>query len=243
MVVKFIYLQIKNPAMDIEHIPETDEPIEDPNFYDFSVKDLESDKEIQKSRKLEAEFKKMMSESLRIVTDAFHAVESPYKNLKHFILHKALSVPFLCDSYQGKWGKKEFYFCSIKYTSTVQAGRVYNSGADYYFAGLIDLEKTYPHTVIQPETFALKIQNLFSKRDINFKYSKKFSRKFMVDTEDKEALQMLVFNKDLDRIATHPAAQIEFNGRQCYFRANLKPVSMEEAENFVDLAKILLEVL
>ena len=36
--------------MDKKHIPEQDEPIEDPAFYDFSVTDLETDKEIQKKR-------------------------------------------------------------------------------------------------------------------------------------------------------------------------------------------------
>ena len=130
----------------------------------------------------------------------------------------------------------------IEYITKLHVGRLSNASDNYYFVGLIDLAKTYPHTLVQPETIELKIQDLFSKRDTDFKSSKKFSRKFQVDTKDKDALEMLVFNKDLDRIADHPSAEFELNEKECYFRASVKPVSIEEAEDFVDLAKILLEV-
>ncbi len=225
--------------MDIDDL----EDIDDLTVPDFSGDDFADDKQIQKKRILEAEFKKMTEDSIKVITDAFCAQISSHKNLKHFLLHKTIAIPTLIESYQGKWGNKAIHFCVFQYTSSVYAGKLYNAGENNYFVGLIDLDKTYPHTIVQPETIALKIEDLFTKTDVDFAHAKRFSWKFHAITEDKTALEMLFFNKDLDRIAQFPLTEFELNNRQCYFRENRKPVSLREAENFVELAKILLEVL
>lgn len=212
------------------------------SFDDFAVDDFANDKMIKEKRRLEAEFAKMMKESLKIVTDAFNAKESSHKNLKGFLLHRTVSIPFLTESYQGKWKNRDFYFCVFEYTSSVYAGRLQHWGENKYFAGLITLNKTYPHTLAQPETIALKVEDLFTKTDVDFEHAKKFSRKFHVITKDKAALEMLLFNKDLDKIANYPLAEFELDEQHCYFRAGRKPVSISEAENFIALAKSLLEV-
>jgi hypothetical protein len=228
---------IKKQAMDI------DEDSLDAGLYDFSGDDFANDKEIQKLRKEEAEFNKMMNDSIKIVAEAFNAKKSSHKNLKHFLLHRSVSIPYVTDSYLGRWKNRDIYFCVFEYESSVHAGRLHSSGSNYYFAGLIELDKTYPHTLAQPETIAIKLENLVTKLDIDFKYAKKFSRKFHVITKDEHLLEMLFMNKDLDQLANHPSAEFELKDRQCYFRANRKPVSLAEAEKFVELAKTFLEVI
>ncbi len=223
--------------MDID-----DAPL-DPDFYDFSGDDFAGDKEIQKIRKEEAAFNKMMNDCISMVTHAFGASPASHRNLKHFLLHKSVHTPFVRESYEGRWKQHTFYFCIFQYSSSVHAGRLYNSGTDHYFAGLINLGKTYPHTIGQPETLALKLENLVLKTDVDFSHAKKFSRRFHVICKDREALQTLLFNKDLNRLAAHPDAEFELNEKQCYFRPNRKPISPEVTTDFIGLVKVLLELL
>ncbi|GAB2815596.1 hypothetical protein [Ferruginibacter profundus] len=209
----------------------------------MDIDDFANDKEIIKNRKLEAELLRLRDSSIKNVADTFNAQKSSHKNLKQFLLHKSVSIPFVFESYEGKWKNRGFYFCIFSYESSVHAGRINNSGVDYYFAGVFDLAKNYPHTIAQPETVALKIENLITKADVDFDHAKKFSRKFYLVTKDRQALEILFLNKDLDRITEHPGAEFELNENQCYFRTGRKPVSPEEAGAFIELAKILLEIL
>jgi hypothetical protein len=181
----------------------------------------------------------MIDDSTKIVTDAFNAKASSHKNLKQFLLHKSINIPFIIESYEGKWKNRDIYFCILQYESSVHAGRVNNSGSDNYFAGVIDLDRSYPQTIAQPETIALKIENLVTKADVDFSHAKKFSWKFHVITKDRSALELLFHNKELNEIAQYPAAEFELLGSQCYFRLDRKPVSIDGAEKFVELAKTL----
>lgn len=219
-----------------------DERPSDACFYDFSGDDFANDKDIQKIRKEQEAFDQMMKDSIQIVADAFTAKRSSHKNLKHFLLHKSVSIPFVSDSYLGSWKNRAIYFCVFEYESSVHAGKLHNTGSNYYFAAMIELDKTYPHTLAQPETLAIKLENLVTKLDVDFKHAKKFSRKFHVITKDAHALENLFITRELDRLAQHAGAEFELLDRQCYFRANRKPVSIAEAEKFVALAKIFVEV-
>ncbi len=215
----------------------------DASFYDFSEDDFANDKEMQKIRKEQEAFDQMMKESISIVADAFNAKRSSHKNLKHFLLHKSVSIPFVSDSYLGSWKNRAVYFCVFEYESSVHAGKLHSSGSNYYFAAMIELNKPYPHTLAQPETLAIKLENLVTKLDVDFKHAKKFSRKFHVITKDAHALENLFITKDLDQLAQHAGAEFELLDRQCYFRANRKPVSIAEAEKFVAVAKTFLEIM
>jgi hypothetical protein len=147
------------------------------------------------------------------------------------------------ESYLGSLGRKPVFFSIIQYRSSVSAGRVRFSGSNNYFVGVITLERSYPHTIIQPETAALKISNLFVKGDVDFKHAKWFSFKFHVITKDEDRLRRLFENVDLNRLTKFGNAEIEINDTQCYFRATRKPVSQEEAQVFIELAKTICEIL
>lgn len=209
---------------------------------DFSGDDFGHLKWIQEKRKEEAEFNKMIADSIHIVASAFNANSSSHKNLKHFLLHKAVSIPLISDSYLGSWKNRPVYFCIFEYESSTSIARFNDTGSNYYFAGMIGLNKNYPHTLAHPETIALKIENLFTRLDIDFAHAKRFSSKFHIMCKDKISLETLLLNKDLDRLCRNNTAEFELLDKQCYFRVSRKPVSLNEAEQFVEFAKVLIEL-
>lgn len=201
------------------------------------IDDFANDKEIIKSREELAAFNKMMAESIDIVSKKFNGKEASHKNLKGFILHKSIDQPFIGESYEGKYSNRKIYYSVFYYHSSVRAGRVQNSGTDNYFCGVIQLNQSYPHTIAQPETLALKIENLLTKTDVDFAHAKKFSRKFHVISKDAGKLKSLLQFKELNILADFPEAEFELLEKQCYFRASRKPVNHKQAELFAELAK------
>lgn len=224
--------------MQIE--PEDDSP--NVPVPDFSGDDFGHLKWIQEKRKAEAEFNKMMTDSIKVVSLAFNAKPSSHKNLKHFLLHKEVSIPIISDSYLGSWKNRPVYFCIFEYESSTSIAKSNERGSNYYFAGMIGLDKSYPHTLIHPETMAIKIENLFTRLDVDFPHAKRFSRKYHVMCKDKDSLKTLLLPKDLDSLSWNNFAEFELKEKQCYFRVSRKPVSLAEAEKFIELGKNLIEL-
>jgi hypothetical protein len=210
---------------------------------DFSDPEFDNDKEVKKWREEEKAFAMYIDDCIQIVSGSFNASKSSHKNLKGFELHKVIDTPFIIESHSGSIGRKTVFFSIIQYHTSVRTGRTTSSGSDYYFVGVIILEKSYPHTIIQQETAALKIHNLFVPGDIDFKHARWFSFKFHVITKDEDKLRRLFENVDLERLTKFSNAEIEIKDNQCYFRTNRKPVSPEEAEIFTELAKTICEIL
>lgn len=204
---------------------------------DFSDPEFENDKDVKKWREQAKEFEKYMDDCVKIVTDTFNASISAHKNLKRFELHRLINKPFIVNSYTGGFGNEKVFFSVIQYHTSTSTVRGNSSGEDYYFVGVANLERSYPHTLIQKETAALKIHNLFVRGDVDFKHARKFSSKFHVVTKDEERLRKLVELVDLDKLVEFDNAEIEIKDNECYFRADRKPVSKEEAQIFTDLAK------
>ena len=204
---------------------------------DFSEDDFENDKEVKKWRDAEKEYEKMIDESVTLVCNAFSASTSSHKNFKGFDLHRLINLPFILETYTGTVGRKTILFSLVQYHTSMVAGRTRLSGTDEYFVGVITLERSYPHTIIQRETIALKINNLFVPGDIDFTHAKRFSSKFHVISKDEERLRRSFDNADLDRLNEFSNAEIEIRDNECYFRTGRKPASREEAEVFIELAK------
>lgn len=215
----------------------------DASMYDFTPDEFDNQKEFKEKRRKEAEHKKMMEDCIQLLGSAFDAKLSSHKNLKNFLIHDHSLYPFIVESYEGISKNKEFYCCILVYTGDEINRHIYFYGEPKYFSGLITLKTKYPHTIIQPETLAHKFENLFTKNDVDFKHSKKFSGIFHVITKNKDALQILWHNKDLNKLASFSQAQIEINERHCYFRVSEKPISLDETSNFIELAKTLMEIL
>lgn len=209
---------------------------------DFSDPEFENDKDVKKWREAEKAHLKYIQDSAQLVSNSFNANKSSHMNLKGFELHKAIDTPFIIESYRGSQGRKEIFFSIIQYHTSTRLARTNFSGTDNYFVGVITLDRSYPHTIMLPETAALKIHNLFVPGDVDFKHAKWFSFKFHVITKDEDRLKRLIENIDLNKLTRFGSAEIEFKENQCYFRANRKPVSPKEAQFFIDLARTICEI-
>lgn len=220
-----------------------DEDSLDASMYDFTPDEFDHQEEFKEKRRKEAEYKKMMEDCIQMLSDAFDAKASSHKNLKSFLIHESTTYPYLVESYEGAWKNKEFYCCILEYSGDEINRNIHHYGGPKYFAGLVTLTKKYPHTIIQPETIAHKVENLFTKNDIDFKQAEKFSRKFHVITKNKPALEIIWHNTDLDKLAVFKLAEIEIYDQQCYFKISEKPISLVETTNFIELAKTLMEIL
>ena len=89
----------------------------------------------------------------------------------------------------------------------------------------------------------LKLENLITKRDVDFSNARLFSFLFYVMTKDKFLLKLMMKDKDLNKINKFMDAEIEIIGTQCYFRVSRKAISVKEVKKFVKLGKVLAEVL
>lgn len=205
--------------------------------------DLSNDKEIRRQRKERAEHLQMIERSINVIKEAFNAKTSSRKNIKPFFLYKSIKKPSVIKSFTGEWSNKQIYVSTIQYYTSVSIPRYFNAGTDDYLIGVITLKESYPHIIIKPEVLALKIEDIFTNMDVDFTHAKLFSFLYYVITKDKETLKLKFLSKDLNRITKFPDAEIEIIGYSCYFRVSRMPISLKGAEKFVQLAKILADIL
>jgi len=207
---------------------------EDIQIPDFSGDDFANDRDVQKMRAEEKAHKEMIGRSLSILQQKLSLKESSHRNLKNFLMFKNLEATVI-DSYTAATGKP-LHVSMVKYYSSVQIGRTTDSSDDNYLFGLFPTGKSYPRTYICKETIGQKIIDLFTKMEVDFDHSKKFSRTFHVLTEDKKRLQDMLLLKDLNPLAAFPEMEVEIQNSACLFRSSRKPISPEEAEEFSELA-------
>lgn len=207
------------------------------NFDDFKF-----DPGVQENRKKQAAFLNMIRNSLLVVKEGFTASSSTNQDISSFYLHQALPAPIVHNAFTGNWNNCTVYISTISYYSAVTVGKVRSAGYDNYLIGVITLKEKYPHTIIQPEVLALKIENLFTRRDVDFSHARIFSFLFYVITKDKTLLKKLLKDRELNRINTFLDAEIEITGTQCYFRCSRKAISVAEAKKFVQLGKLITEI-
>lgn len=204
--------------------------------------DFANDKEIQRLRKARQEYAEMYDECIRVISTELFLEPASHRNMKGFVMFKTLNTPILSASFNSTAGNN-LQVSVVEYHSSYRTAKDSNSGTDIYFFGMISLQRNYPPTYIFRETAREKITDLFLKQDVDFSGQKKFSRKFHVITHDKEKLMPLLSDKPLDELAIFPELEIEINGQNCLFRVSRKPVSPEEAKQFVLLAKTIMQIL
>jgi hypothetical protein len=200
----------------------------------------ENDKDIQRMRKEQEEFDQMLEESTGIISDSLTLKTASHRNMKTFFMFKSLDTPILCESFAST--ASGLHVSTVKYHSEYKMPKIANKGTDIYFFGLLTTKKEYPETYVCRETLREKISNLFVQQDVDFKASKKFSRRFHVITKDKEKLALLLDYKELNEFCDFPNMELELNGKSCLFRCSRLPVSPKEAKRFTEMAKIVLRV-
>ena len=214
---------------------------EDQFIPDFSGDDFAQDKQIQKSRAAIKAFEKMMEESLSVIREELKVQDASHINFDEFHMFKSLS-PKITNSMKSTIQNKELRAFLAEYYFAVPTPKISNSGIDLYLFGHLSLRSNYPKTYIHGETIREKIVDIFLKQDVDFLNSKKFSGKFQVLTEDKKRLQDLFQFKKLDDLCDFPEMEIEISVNSALFRSSRKPVSIEQANTFCKLSKVLLTI-
>ncbi len=133
----------------------------------------------------------------------------------------------------------QFKLCLISYSNTFEVVNSATGGhmaeeSNNYFVGFLKLNKDFGHTLIRPETFKDKINEIFNPVEIDFNEYKKFSRRYYVISNNETILKSWIsyeFVKCLEEINNF---SIELYKDQCLFRFP-KSLSMKES---LDLCKI-----
>ncbi len=212
----------------------------EPEFIpDFSGDDFADDKEIQRARAERKAYEKLVQECLELIGEELNASKSGHINLKGFNIFKPLDAT-LKQSLKSVINEKVIWVTLVEYESAFPTARDSNWGIDQYLIGHISFNTKFPRTYIQKETLKEKIEDLFLKQDTDFRHCKKFSKKFHVVTEDKNKLAHLFQSKNLDALTDFPDLELEFFNNAALFRSSRKPISMEEAQIFCNLTKVLL---
>jgi hypothetical protein len=206
------------------------------------IDDFANDKEIQRSRREQAAFEKMIEESKEIVRQKFQMKEASESNFEEFWMMKSMA-----DSMVYETMKSESQFFSlevslVEYHTQYRTAKDSNSGEDYYFFGLLTTKKHYPATLVYPEGIKEKIADIFTKAEIDSKENKKFSRKFYVLTKEKETLQQSFSFLSLDELSEFGQMEFELKENLCLFRNSKKPVSHEEAIEFCKLTEKMIAI-
>lgn len=198
--------------------------------------DFAGDKEIQRMRRMEADYAKLLDDCVRITSEGLSLEPANHEDIGAFEIFKSIPSPLFIDAYAStRDGLLQASF--IEYQWVHQSGKDGKStGINHCLVGLLELRKSYPLTYIYKETFRDRLVDWFVKGDIDFKDQKKFSNHFHVVSKDRERLSQLLWSKPLDDFLAFPDMLIEVNGNRCVFRVSQEPLSEEEARQFVGLA-------
>jgi hypothetical protein len=208
---------------------------------DFSGDDFANDKEIQKSRREAEAYNRLINESLAIVKDELGLRKSSHTNFKKFLMFKSLQ-PILIDSFRAEQSPLPLVVSVAEYRSAFPTAKLHNSGSDLYLFGLIEYQKEFPKSYICRETIREKMVDLLTRQETDFKEHKKFSRSFHVMSQDGKRLTDLFQLKNMDELTAFPDMELEIHEHSCVFRNSRCSISIEEASDFAELAKSLVDV-
>jgi len=208
------------------------------------IDDFADDKDIQESRRLQAEYNKLIADCETMVCEEFNLQESEIEpDLSAFEIPKSIGTIDGEFLYYSPDNSSPFRAYLIAYQWSHHSSRNSASGNAHCWLGSIQLTKEFPLTFIYKETVKEKIVNWFVKGDVDFKEHKKFSGKFHVVTKDKEKLTWLLNNKPLDELTDFPEMEIEISGTECMFRVSKETIDIEPTKQFIQLAKKLIKIL
>lgn len=222
--------------MDDDEITDSIDPA------DFEGDDFANDKEIQRLRKIDADYRKLLDDCMRIVSQKLNLEEGVAEDISPFALIQSLREADVYSSFCSN-GALPLQACLLQHKWVVHGKYGNRTGIDTNIVGLLTLKKEYPVTYIYKETLADKISDWFAKTDVDLKDCKRFSSCFHMVTQDKEKLKLLLLNKPMDDLARYPDAAIEIKGYKCLFKVSNDDISEEQAEKFTGLAQTLCRIL
>jgi len=114
------------------------------------------------------------------------------QQLKAFsLLKNYISVSFV-DALLLEKDSVRFNLVLLKINSEVSIKNRYHikkeNTVEYEFIGILNLNQSFGHVIIRPETFKDKISELFNKVDIDFDDESEFSKKYFVSASDENTV-------------------------------------------------------
>jgi len=209
----------------------------------ISHDDFANDAEILKHRRETEAYNKMIEECISILDREFNIKSSSHSDLHAFSLYNCLYEPKLIRSFEANSPIIELSIFIVRYFSSAHLARGSTGDYDNYLFGLLNFSRIFPKTIMVRETVREKIEDVFTKLEIDFPLAKSFSSRFYVVTESKEQLEQLIGNKPLDDLTAFPDMEVEIHGKLCLFRLSRNNISIEETKKFIELAKQLNRVL
>ena len=206
------------------------------------IDEFANDKEIQRIRKEQAAFEKMINESKEMIRQKFQMTDAIDSNLEGFWMMKSLTNAAVYETIKSETQFFQIEVSIVEYHSQYQVPRNSNSGDDFYFFGLLTTKKPFPATLAYPERIREKIADIFTKAEVDCLENKRFSWNFYVLTKEKERLQQTFSLLSLDELSTFDEMEFELKGNQCLFRNSRRPVSYNEAIEFCNLTEKMISV-
>jgi len=207
------------------------------------IDDFANDKEIQRLRKIRQEHDELIEECMAILIKEFSLEAALCTDIQSFFIYKSIESPEVIESFKSSTGHFDLEIYQVEYNWSSRVGRTNSSGTEQCFLGLLTLRKQYPHTCVFKETLQTIITDWFNNQDVDFREQKKFSRRFHVISQDRQKLEILLFNRPLDELAGFPEMEVELKDNQCLFKISGNPMSLNETKQFIHLAKKLPAIL
>lgn len=210
------------------------------DFDDTGSKDFEeveeTDEEVIAFRKHTRKLKFFEEEDLQAVCRQLQMEEVAYLNdeddlvFKEWGLTKPMQSPEILGIFSSGDLDKPSYFLIIESSLALRSRFT-------QYIGYYKTSTSYPLTFIYPEGIREKLEDFFTKIDLDFEHAPRFSSKFRVVTEDKNQLQIFLQFKPLEDLAAFPEMEIELRGNYCLFRRGYGAYNEQDFASVVKLMK------
>jgi hypothetical protein len=142
------------------------------------MNDFFDDKKMQHLQNIELEFDEDVEAGLRLLTSAFSLQAAPCPCIESFALYQSFHSPEVVETYQSTSGDFDIAVYQVLYARLTGSGRASRLGWYRCFLALLSLRTQYPRTAIYKESMHERINDWFTRQDVDVKEQKEFSDRF-----------------------------------------------------------------
>ena len=204
--------------------------------------ELFNDKDIQQVSNRDLEYDEDIEACLNLLEKKFAIQNAPCPAIESFLLYKQFESVAVVGVYKSSAGEMDVAFYQLQY-SWASGAKYVRRHYDQCFLALLTLGRSYPRTCITKETLQTRINDWFTKQDVDFIEQKKFSKMFHVATRDKQKLTSMLYDQSLDELTDFPEMEAEIWDNYCLFKESSNPASEYRTEQLIALTKTLHRVL
>ncbi|MBK8352694.1 MAG: hypothetical protein IPL21_13810 [Saprospirales bacterium] len=116
---------------------------------------------------------------------------------------------------------------------TRSPGTLARVDVSFYTLGIIKTKRVYPHTIIQPESYADKLHDLLFNSDIKFPNQNEFNSKYYLSTENKDNLIDSFAIDTMNYLCNFEEVYLELRGNNCFFRLDKKSIEYNQVIGYL----------